>query len=142
MRIERAELRDLPDVLRLLQQSALPTDGVRDHIQTMVLARDGGRIVGSAGLEVYADGALLRSAAVEASHQGSGLGQRLTQAALDLARERGVRPVFLLTTTAERFFPRFGLAPIRREDVPASVQPSVEFQSACPSSATVMRHDI
>jgi amino-acid N-acetyltransferase len=47
--------------------------------------------------------------------------------------------VFLLTTTAERFFPKFGFEQIDREQVPASVQQSVEFQSACPASAIVMR---
>jgi amino-acid N-acetyltransferase len=47
--------------------------------------------------------------------------------------------VFLLTTTAEGFFPRFGFEAVRHADVPASVQASVEFQSACPASAIVMR---
>jgi amino-acid N-acetyltransferase len=44
-----------------------------------------------------------------------------------------------LTTTAERFFPKFGFEPIDREQVPPSVRESVEFQSACPASAIVMR---
>jgi amino-acid N-acetyltransferase len=44
-----------------------------------------------------------------------------------------------LTTTAERYFPKFGFERIERNDVPASVQASVEFTSACPSSAIVMR---
>ena len=47
--------------------------------------------------------------------------------------------VFLLTTTAERFFPKFGFEQIARDDVPPSVQASVEFRSACPASAIVMR---
>ena len=47
--------------------------------------------------------------------------------------------VYLLTTTAERFFPRFGFEQITRADVPATVQESVEFKSACPASAIVMR---
>ena len=91
------------------------------------------------GLELYADGALLRSVAVEPSRQGQQLGHRLTRAALDLAATRGADTVFLLTTTAERFFPRFGFEPIGREQVPPSVRASVEFQSACPESAIVMR---
>ena len=44
-----------------------------------------------------------------------------------------------LTTTAERFFPKFGFEGIARSDVPPSVQASIEFTSACPSSAMVMR---
>jgi amino-acid N-acetyltransferase len=57
-------------------------------------------------------------------------------AALTIAREHHVDAVFLLTTTAEQFFPKFGFERISRADVPASVQASVEFQSACPASAT------
>jgi amino-acid N-acetyltransferase len=58
---------------------------------------------------------------------------------LRLAQLNGAVTVFLLTTTAERFFPRFGFEPIARDEVPASVLASVEFQSACPESAIVMR---
>jgi GNAT superfamily N-acetyltransferase len=91
-------------------------------------------------LELYADGALLRSVVVDASAQGQGLGHRLTEAALTLATDRGASVVFLLTTTAAQFFPRFGFEPISRDDVPESVRQSVEFQSRCPASAVVMRH--
>jgi amino-acid N-acetyltransferase len=88
---------------------------------------------------MYDDGALLRSVAVDPTQQGRRLGHQLTEAALSLARTHGADIVFLLTTTAERFFPKFGFEPIARADVPASVQTSVEFQSACPASAIVMR---
>ncbi len=72
-------------------------------------------------------------------HQGRGIGIALTDAALNLAQARGVGDVFLLTTTAERFFPRFGFERITREEVPPSVRASIEFASACPESAVVMR---
>ena len=51
----------------------------------------------------------------------------------------GATTVFLLTTTAERYFPKLGFKTIARDDVPASVQSSIEFQGACPASAIVMR---
>ena len=63
----------------------------------------------------------------------------MTEAALRLARANGVDTVYLLTTTAERFFPRLGFEPITRDQVPTTVQASVEFRSACPASAVVMR---
>jgi amino-acid N-acetyltransferase len=96
-------------------------------------------VVGAAAVEVYADGALLRSVVVDPAVQGQGLGHRLSEAALSIAKAHGTQTVFLLTTTAEKFFPRLGFAPITRDDVPASVQASIEFQSACPASAVVMR---
>jgi amino-acid N-acetyltransferase len=137
--IEAANARDLPGVCRLLDRHHLPLAGLEEHVRTMLVAREDSRIVGTAALEFYADGALLRSVAVDARHQGRLLGHQLTDAALQLARTLGVQEVFLLTTTADHFFSRFGFEPITRDDVPASVQASVELRSACPASATVMR---
>ena len=44
-----------------------------------------------------------------------------------------------LPTMLGSFFPKFGFEQITRDQVPQSVQGSVEFQSACPASAIVMR---
>jgi amino-acid N-acetyltransferase len=137
--IQPATERDLPGIYSLLERLHLPLAGVDEHLPTMLVAREGEQIVGTAALELYADGALLRSVAVEPLRQGSRLGHQLTDAALRLAAVHGATTVFLLTTTAERFFPRFGFERITRDEVPASVRRSVEFQSACPASAVVMR---
>ncbi len=137
--IERAQPEDIASVLSLLERHGLPLDGASAMGDAVVVARLDGRVVGAADLELYADGALLRSVVVDESAQHQGLGQRLTEAALALARTRGVSSVFLLTTTAHGFFPRFGLERIERENVPESVRQSVEFRSACPASAVVMR---
>jgi len=140
--IESARERDLPGIRALLERLHLPLAGVDEHLPTMLVARDGEQIVGTAGLELYAEGALLRSVAVDPSRQGERLGHRLTDAALQLATRHGANSVFLLTTTAERFFPRFGFERIDRAHVPPSVRASVEFQSACPASAIVMRKQL
>jgi amino-acid N-acetyltransferase len=137
--IGTAQLDDLEAVSRLLVQHHLPLEGLREHVSTTLVARDRGEIVGSAALEVYPEGALLRSVAVAPGREHRGLGRELTEAALRLAQDLHVRAVFLLTTTADQYFPRFGFARITRADVPDSVQASVEFTTACPSSATVMR---
>jgi amino-acid N-acetyltransferase len=134
-----ATLSDFDVVAALLEREGLPLAGLQNHFDHTLVARDGARIVGCAALEVYQDGALLRSVAVDAPHRGTGLGSELTRAALRLAEEHGIRAVYLLTTTAERFFPRFGFEAIDRVDVPDSVMRSAEFTHACPSSAIVMR---
>jgi amino-acid N-acetyltransferase len=137
--IECATEGDLPEIRALLERLQLALAGVDEHLTTMLVAREGGQIVGTAGLELYSDAALLRSVAVEPEKQGKQLGHQLTAAALHLASAHGANTVFLLTTTAERFFPKLGFEPIDRELVPPSVRESVEFQSACPASAIVMR---
>lgn len=138
-RIESARPHDVSDVLALLKAHELPLDGLADHLATMLVARQDGRVVGSAAIEVYPDGALLRSVAVAPARQRQRLGRELTEAAIRLAQERHAPAIYLLTTTAEQYFPKFGFERIARTDVPAGVQTSIEFTSACPASATVMR---
>lgn len=137
--IERAHAADAVDVVGLVTGSGLPPDGLAAHLATTLVARDRGEIVGTTALEMYEDGALLRSVAVAAGRRGGGLGCALVDAAIQFARERGAPALYLLTTTAERFFQKFGFEPIARADAPAGVQTSVEFTSACPATATVMR---
>jgi amino-acid N-acetyltransferase len=139
VRIEEATIADRDAVLALLAAEGLPAAGLQEHFADAIVARADGAVVGSAALEVYRDGALLRSVAVAAPVRGTGLGVRLTEAALARARARRLPAVYLLTTTADAFFPRFGFARITRDDVPESVKESVEFRSACPASAIVMR---
>ena len=136
--IEAARPSDLPAVLALLERSGLPQEGLADHLPTTLLARDGDAVVGSAALEILGRAALLRSVAVDSALRRHGLGQRLTRAALDLARQRGVATVYLLTETAGDFFARFGFHPTERAAVEPAVQLSVEFTSACPASAQVL----
>ena len=130
---------ELSQVTRLVAASHLPLDGLLDQAGRILVIKDGGQIVGCVALEVYAEGALLRSLAVDGRHRGKGLGGRLIASALELASGLGVPAVYLLTTTAESYFPRFGFASVSREVVPAGVRTSIEFRSACPSTATAMR---
>ena len=139
MLVEPATPSDLPAVLALLERLDLPVEGVAQCLGRMVVARDGVQVVGAAAVESYAHGALLRSVVVDPARQGEGVGQRLVVAALEMARREGAEAVFLLTTTAESFFPKFGFEAIPRAEVPPSVRASVEFQSACPASAVAMR---
>jgi amino-acid N-acetyltransferase len=129
-------------VLALLAEHRLPVDGISDCWPTTLVACAEGRVVGSAALELYEGGALLRSVAVAGERRGQGIGHDLIRAAIRLARANRAPAVFLLTTTADGYFPKFGFERIRREDVPESVTASVEFTSACPSTATVMRMDL
>lgn len=130
---------DLKRVIELLEAANLPTAGVPTTLRDFFVAQDEDLIVGAIGMEPYGRAALLRSAVVDPTARGSGVGEALVHRVLDGARERGVDELYLLTTTAERYFPRFGFAQIARSDVPSEVQESVEFREACPASAIVMR---
>jgi amino-acid N-acetyltransferase len=139
LEIRTAEEEDLPAVLSLLGRADLPTAGVADAFSHFIVAESEGRLIGVVGLELYGGSALLRSAAVEESWRGSGVGRVLVDRALDLARQHRVEDMYLLTTTAEHYFPKFGFACVSRHAVAEEVQSSVEFQTACPATAVVMR---
>ena len=128
---------DHAGVAALLTASRLPLAGVPDDLTGFVVADDG-RIVGAAAVEIRGASGLLRSVAVDPAHQGRGLGAALVERALDRARVAGVRDVFLLTTTAEGYFPRHGFAVASRDSVPAALTESDEFRGACPESAVLM----
>ena len=137
--LRRAGQSDKAAVERLLQAQGLPTAGVAEWIGEFWIAEEDGRIVGSAGLERYGPDALLRSVAVEPARRGGALGAALVGAVLEAARAGGVRGVYLLTTSAEGYFPRFGFERVERAEVPEAVRGSVEFREACPASAVAMR---
>jgi amino-acid N-acetyltransferase len=116
LRIEAAGVGDVEPLGALLVSAGLPTEGLRDHLGTALVARDGGVVVGCVALEVYGDAALLRSLAVTPSRQGEGLGRRLTRSALELGRETGVK-TFCLLTIATVSNPRCGCSPTPRRSV-------------------------
>jgi amino-acid N-acetyltransferase len=90
-------------------------------------------------MEHYGTVGLLRSVAVDPARRGTGLGGSLVEYVLGRAGAAGINDVFLLTTTAERYFPRHGFAVASREAVPAALAASEEFRGACPASAVLMR---
>src|SRR5262245_39549434 len=137
--IGRAADDDLPGILTLLGRAGLPTVGVAEALRGFFIARDGDDIVGVVGIEVCCDRyALLRSTAVADAWKGRGLGRKLVERAIAEAEASRIEALYLLTTTAEHYFPSFGFARVNREDVPSEVRAAEEFTSACPASATVM----
>lgn len=113
--IRPAQTADVDDLHRFItpfvaQGRLLPRtqDELAELIRTGFVAITDGAIVGFAALEIYsAKLAELRSLAVDPQHQGHGIGRRLVQACLDLARSRRVFEV-MVVTSSEDFFRRCG----------------------------------
>ena len=137
-----ARASDLDGIERLLAASDLPLAGVAESLGGFVVAEADGGIVGTAALEVCCQNALLRSVAVAPEWRSRGLGRALVARVISDAEARGIHAVYLLTTTAERYFPSFGFQPVGRHDVPADVRETGEFREACPASAVVMRRSV
>jgi len=138
VKLRRATAGDLPMLEALLAGRDLPLQGVAENVEGVWVAEGGGRIVGAAGLEIHGRFGLLRSLAVLPEAGNAGIGSRLTWQLLEEAVGQGLREVYLLTTPASEFFPRFGFVRIRRREVPSELQASREFE-ACPTTAVAMR---
>jgi amino-acid N-acetyltransferase len=136
--MRRATPDDWQRLADLLATADLPLAGAQAHLSDFILTFRDDVLIGSAGLERYGDNALLRSVAVAAPERGHGVGQALVQQMLAYAASLEVRQVVLMTNTASDFFVRFGFRPIDRAEFPRATQASVEFQEACPASATGM----
>jgi amino-acid N-acetyltransferase len=135
LRCSRPE--DHDQVIALLAESGLPVAGVAEWFDRFVVADEGGDIVGVAGLEVHGVDGLLRSVAVRADHRGSGLGGALTEEVIARSGD-GLKSIYLLTETAEAFFPRHGFRRIARAAASDAVKRSAEFSELCPVSAVLM----
>lgn len=136
--LRAARTDDLPAIEHLLTTSGLPLAGVDAALGGFIVAESGGAIVGTAALEICRNNALLRSVSVAPEWRSRGLGRALVTRVIADAEARGLRALYLLTTTAEHYFPSFGFQQVTREAVPAEVKGTVEFQEACPASAVVM----
>lgn len=141
VRIAQAARADLSELLALLGSVNLPHEGVEEHLDGFMVARDAkGRLVGCVGVERHGGVGLLRSAAVAPDAQGTGLGVRLTSALLDAARAEGLEEVVLLTTTARDFFGRkFGFEVAGRDGYAEALARSPEWNLPRCSSAVLMR---
>lgn len=143
-RIGPASVDDLPEVLDLLARAGLPPAGIDAHFpRGFAVARGAdGALAGVAGVEIYASAALLRSVAVAEQARGTGLGERLTRAAESLAAARGAREMYLLTTSAEGYFPRLGYVRISRGELPEALGASEQLRGACPATAIAMHRPL
>ncbi len=145
LKIEGAKKTDYEAVEILLRKTDLPPDEIELHMENFLIIRHPEAhigpesLVGSVGLEIYGDSALLRSLAVHPDFQGTGLGSRLVDSIIEVAKGKGITRLFLLTDTAEDFFKKRGFVVVTRNNVPHDMKQSIEFTTLCTSSPSMMR---
>lgn len=126
----------------LLKTSGLIIHDLQPELDNFWVATSGGEIIGVIGFEAFEDSGLLRSLAVSEPHRGQGVAARLCTHLSDIAAQRNIRTLFLLTTTAETYFRKQGFRAIDRAEVPPDIRNTGQFRHLCPDSATVMRKDL
>lgn len=76
--------------------------------------RESGRLEGVVGIEPYGEVGMLPSLAVAETRRAAGLGARLVMNAETWAGARGVKALFLLTTTAANVFAKLAYETVER----------------------------
>jgi amino-acid N-acetyltransferase len=142
IQIRRAGLKDDARIRELLSDAELPFEDITAHLNDFLVAEHTSTIVGTVGLEPYGDIALLRSLAVAASYRNKGVGRKLYDGVVAHARLKGVKRLYLLTTTAKRIFRDLGFHDVDRNLLPDEISTTDEFQKLCPETAVGMTKDI
>jgi amino-acid N-acetyltransferase len=140
--IKPADEVEFIQVLTMVEDLGLQSEGLRPDMPFLAVAVIDSEIVGCAALEVEDRLGLIRSVGVGLRFQGMGLGNRLVTAVLEHAADIGLKAVYLLTTTAEEYFPRFGFERLAGGPLPAIVTGSAEYSTCVAESATVMRKEL
>jgi amino-acid N-acetyltransferase len=129
-------------VKQLLLENDLPTDDVEDNEVQLFVIQEKGQLTGVVGVEVYDSIALLRSLAVDSNHKKLGIGKLLVEFAIQYLIKNGINEIYLLTTTAEGYFLKFGFKSVNRSKIPSAIQKTKQFESICPQTAIVMSRSI
>ena len=125
---------------QMLLSAELPAEDLTiGKLADFLVAEDtNSNVGGMVGLETAGDSGLLRSLVVDPAARNLGLGSLLVAAIEDRARQAGINRLYLLTNTAEGYFPMLGYRPIARSDAPHGIQQTEEFKNLCPDSAICM----
>ena len=138
MTLRKATENEYRAIIHLLVSNHLPTTDIYEKNITLFVGLVEGEIVATIGIEMYEHVGLLRSLCVKEGFKNQKLGEKMLTYLLNFCAHENIQTLYLLTTTAEHYFTRFGFETITRDETPPSIQNTREFQDICPSSAIIM----
>ena len=109
IRIRAADLSDRMHIVDFLSQVNLRGDDILGtHTRYWVAETDNHILVGSVGLELGSDSVLLRSMAVSPDFRNNGLGLNLVNTALNYAKVKGIKNVYLFSMSSGVYWQKMG----------------------------------
>ena len=128
MKTDYAAYKDWPKIKTLLREAGLPYEDIKTpQLKHFLVIRDGERISGVIGIELYGSAALLRSLAVAPNYRRFGFASNLLAKIEEHAKSKGAETLYLLTMTACGFFEKKGYRKIDRKAVPEAIHATSEF---------------
>ncbi len=134
----------MPAIRELLAGVHMPTEEAGDDQSgNFFYLRNEHGVAGVVALPVIGEDAILHSLAVASALRGAGYGWMLADVAVQCARQRGCRRIYLLTQTASDFFAaKLGFRVVDRSTVSPAVADTVTFRSSTDSKFVAMRLDL
>lgn len=142
MTLRKATENEYRAIIHLLASNQLPTADIYEKNITLFVGLVESEIVATIGIETYGNEALLRSLCVKEIFKNQKLGEKMLSYLLNFCETENIRTLYLLTTTAEHYFERYGFEKITRNETPPTIQQTREFQDICPSSAVIMKYSV
>ncbi len=134
---------DLEGIRALVARAGLREPIEADDVPSFFVLHNEAGLAAVVALDVYGDEAILRSLAVDPEWRGGGYGWMLADTAIDQARFRGARRIYLLTEIASDFFAaKHGFRVVDRSTVSAAVAASRSFRDTHGSTFVAMRLDL
>ena len=137
--LRQATADDLTKVQELLVSRGLPTAGVENNIIHFLLATSkNNELLAVIGMERAGSNGLLRSLVTDPNFCKRGIAAELVNSVLAVARKQGVKNLYLMTQTAEKYMKRFGFKTIERQKIPENLLKQSELTTVCPTCSTGM----
>ena len=140
--VTRATAADAEQLHELLKALDLKWQSVVDNPANFLILNNEDGFAGCVCLEVFRREAVLRSLAVKKESRGIGYGWLLADRAIDVAKRRGVRRVYIATESASDFFAaKLGFRVVDQSTISEQVLQSKAFRDRSSSEVT-MRLDL
>ena len=138
LKIRPAGNQDINRIVKILTDNHLPVEDIAEEKVQLFAGVIDDRIVASIGLEDHEKYGLLRSLAVDSDYKNRKIGDKLIKYLLDYVKIKGINALYLLTTTADKYFEKQGFCRLCRMQVPDRIKQTKQFKDICPDSAIVM----
>ena len=127
-----------PVLETLLKNEGLPVQDIHQSNIQLFGGFANAEFMAAIGIERHQTTGLFRSLVVSPEARSAGYGVAMVKYAEKWAQDQGISALYLLTTTASRFFDKLGYTYIDRSEAPTAITETTQFASLCPQSAPLM----
>lgn len=137
--LKRASDKDLYKAEDILKQNDLMYEDIRSNNIELFFAYKNNIFTGIIGLERFNNLGFLRSLVILEEYRKKGCGREICIGLLNYAKSKGIKEVYLLTTTAKNFFEKINFNLVKPEKIPKAIKNTGQFSYFCPDSAACLK---